>query len=799
MTEDAPINIAVPNITIRAVDRHEGTTTLIVPPTYRLEWKSQQGTELTQQLSVGTIQEQLQYVFSFTRQPQGLTVSFRREVNVAEVRPTYLAEIDRGRVKLTGWLKCTFDRSLPAEIGVQLDDWNVVAAEAISDPSTPFAPGEMLSQQKLSDGVLKLSHDVDSELIVARRYQQLWRIVAYRSIGDAAIQPLKISIPNLLLLPADSSRVPIENLTGVLMVSTSNSVSVTWDEQNSQSLLNDALPGEWTTLLDPTLADRTVAYRYQSDSNSAPLWAGRVEVLPQRIAVEQTGQAKIDADMVRLTQRFQLQIANEPLAQLRLVVDSQPRDLSVMVGEIPCIVEASPVNPSAPNGPQVLNVVGAPKLLGRINVEVRSQVPIPASLFDNANQSDANESRSVHEAQVKVPLVRLDLPDAVTRTAPLMQFQMNRQFNVSISTNVDSTLDSELAPEDTEENWKQVTTVPIELRADQTDLDLLIRRLDEIDPTPVRVSRAWLQTALTGASRSDRFCARFQSQQDTLTIVLPAFELMPQIAIDGVQQNFSPDQGRVQIDLRDLPQRSEHTLEVWTRSASTLTWLNKIEVTPVRIEGCRKFDYFYWQLVTPANEHLVAIPQAVTAEWRWTWDRLWWKRQSPQDEAYFEQWVSASAQQPLAESANRYVVSAFGTLPVFEVKVASRLLLWLPVGLFAIGLALLISVWRAARHPVTILLVAAGVLVVAAVWPDLSIMLGQTALIALSVVMLYALTQAAIESRIRRRSVFTTRPSSIMVETSDQHSLVRAGSHASSEVVATTRTQAPIVHDGGGH
>jgi hypothetical protein len=123
----------------------------------------------------------------------------------------------------------------------------------------------------------------------------------------------------------------------------------------------------------------------------------------------------------------------------------------------------------------------------------------------------------------------------------------------------------------------------------------------------------------------------------------------------------------------------------------------------------------------------------------------------------------------------------------------------LPIGLAAIGAALAVSVWRALRHPVSVVLLAAAIAGFAAAWPDLAILVGQTSLLALAVVLLYALTQAAVESRVRRRSIFTTRPTSAMLETSDQHSLARIGSHASSEVVATTRTQSPIVADSGGH
>ncbi len=84
------------------------------------------------------------------------------------------------------------------------------------------------------------------------------------------------------------------------------------------------------------------------------------------------------------------------------------------------------------------------------------------------------------------------------------------------------------------------------------------------------------------------------------------------------------------------------------RSANTIGWLNKIEVDVVTIEGCPRFEQFYWQLVTSNTQHLLTLPTTVTPEWRWIWDRLWWQRHSPLDQSDFEQWLSATVQVPLA-------------------------------------------------------------------------------------------------------------------------------------------------------
>ncbi len=94
----------------------------------------------------------MQYVFQFVRQPIGLSVSFRREVNLAEVRPTYLVEVDRSGIKLTGWLQCAFDRGQEPELGLDLGDWQLDTAQVIADMSNPLADGELLTQQLARKG-----------------------------------------------------------------------------------------------------------------------------------------------------------------------------------------------------------------------------------------------------------------------------------------------------------------------------------------------------------------------------------------------------------------------------------------------------------------------------------------------------------------------------------------------------------------------------------------------------------------------------------------------------------------------
>lgn len=790
-------NITVPSIAVRAVDRHDGSIELVVPTGYGLDWKSQSGTELQMRV---VDPEQWRYLFRFSRQPLGLVASFRREINLPEVDPIYLAEVDpgwprapemevRGNVRLTGWLRCEFDRTQRPELALSLGDWTLESAQVISDTTIPDVKGELLSQQSLGNGFVKLSNHTDTDLVGSgQRQRQVWRIVANRSLNEGSIEHLRLTVPGIVLFAPDGARIPVENASGALLIAASENVLISWDERNSQSLLTDAVSSEWARFIPPHLSERASAYRFQAGADQSPIWSGRVEVLPRRIAADQLAEIKIDVDAVRITQKFSLQIANEPLQRLQLVTRGK-LDGWVLVNTVPCVLESTPPAPEAPEDQTLLTVVGAPELIGKIDVEVRSQVALPAAKEDPP------------EAIVELPLVKLDLPDALLADRAKMTIAADRRLNVSIGNPPLTAEVSSATAKGVSGVWSPLPDGPVDIPSGDDPLLLRIRHLDEVDPLPVRVSGAWMQTAVNGSTRLDRFCARFQTQQAYISLVLPAPDsLSIEVSVDGVRIDRPLDtgQGQLQLDVRDFQPELEHTLEIWTRSATTLGWLNAIDVAPISIKGCARFDHFYWQLVTPSNQHLVVIPDNVTAEWRWVWDRLWWHRLSPQDQSFFEQWLGATEQQPLAQSANRYVVSSYGPVESFRCWTASRLLLWLPIGLMAIACALAVSLWRTLRHPAALVILAVLLSMLAAAWPDLAILVGQTGLLALLIVLLYALTQAAIESRVRRRSVFTTRPTSAMLEAGDQHSL-RSPSHASSQVMPTTRTQSPIVADGGGH
>ena len=794
-------NLVVPNILIRGVDRHEGNLTLSVPNSLALDWKSPPGVALTR---VGELPDSVQYVFHFVRQPLGLNVSFRREVNLPKVRPTYLVEVDRHGIKLTGWLRCAFDRAKEQELTIDLGDWQLDSAEVVTDMSNP-GKGDMLNQQFITEGaqrIVKLSSQLDPELsVAARREQQIWRITAFRSHAQPVVRDLTLAVPSIM--EPDQDGVPLEHVSGLLFVAASENVMLDYDTETSSSLLTDAMALPSQTQLAHLAPERVLSYRFQSGGKDKPVWSGSLEILSRRIAAEQSVQLKVDPSVASVHQRFQLQIANEPLHQLQVATNGA-QEVSVLVDGIPWVLEA-PTNAdkdataTSLKDATTLIAKGGRNLLGKVLVEIYSQHALPKIPVPQVAQGD--ERWDAESVTANIPLVSLDIGEVVMRGSVAVLPSIDRRLQVSLaSEGIASTGNVDKVNEEVAQaTWIALEEEGFEIKPSQTVIALKLVQLEGADPLPVRVSGAWIQSVVSGSTRADRFCARFKTNKEFLDLRLPANDLLAQVAVDGVEQVFNaPRDGQVQIRLPGLRLMDEHTLEVWTRSSATAGWVNKIEVVPIEIDGCARFDHFYWQLVTSPNMHLAMLPEHLTPEWTWVWDRLWWQRSSPMEQVDLEQWLSASSQRPLPQAANKYVVSSYGSVAGFHVWTVSRLLLWLPIGLISIGGALLVSLFRSFRHPAALLLLIACVLSTATIWPDLAILLGQTALVALVIVLLYALTQAAIESRVRRRSVFTSRPTSVAYDASDNHTQVRPLSVGESDVMPTTRTQSPVVAEGGG-
>jgi len=139
----------------------------------------------------------------------------------------------------------------------------------------------------------------------------------------------------------------------------------------------------------------------------------------------------------------------------------------------------------------------------------------------------------------------------------------------------------------------------------------------------------------------------------------------------------------------------------------------------------------YWQLVLPANEHLLLAPTHLTREFTWSWSGGFWRRQSALDQAELEQFTGVSEAAPLPAGVNSYLFSAIGACESLDIWTVRRgvLVFCCSLALLLLGLGL-IYVPRA-RHP-AMLFAAAVLLLAGAVFdPETAVLIGQASVLGL--------------------------------------------------------------------
>ena len=805
---DKPIQI--PSIVIEGADSHTGTVELVMPTSYMPTWREEPGTKLVQQSRPVDLFDRSQYLFRFIRQPLQLTARFRRPSKLASIRPTYLAHIDGNKMKLTVWLDCTFDLSQPMAISILPADWIIDSAEVV-DMAAPHASGEPLDLQPQLDGSYSLSNvNVEQlELNTQRRTRQTWRMIAFRPLEHKENNGVSFRLPQMMSGSIDSADAHYEHGTGILIVTSSDNLLLKNLAPLTKGLLVDSLVPQWQPLLGSNEVKQTLVYRFQSRGD-VPLWSGTADPLPQQIVLKQQAELTVGVGSVRIGQNFDLQVANEPLSPLRfairqdaleyllpqLTIDDAPAELRrINTLEESLDAEAGTSQNASAIGWQIFESMSVTPLRGAIKLKVISGVPWTAQ-------------NSPQLTQIHIPLVQLLVPRETRVLEQSWSVRADRETEVfeslppststlpvvqpADSNNPDGDVQVPDKPNVDTPQMIAALAEPRELNAGQAEVVLSARKLESLAPMPVRIGRSWLQTIVNGSERRDRYCAQLESTLPRLSIRIPSSRNLNHVFVNGQRVKFTGEGTQFQVELPNNNRR-QYQLEIWMTSSESLAWVTSLDINIPEIDGAQFFDRFYWQLAVPSIQHMGFASAPMTPEWIWKWNGCWWSRESGMKQSDLERWVGATQQTDLPLSVNGYLLSTFGGGRSFQIWVLSRFMMWLPIGLVAILVSILLISFRLLRHPAFLLLAAGGLATAGMLAPDLAVLLGQTAMISLGLVSLVLITQAAIESRVRRRSVFTVRPSHY-TERSDHFSLARNVKMSSP---SSTRAQSPVIADGG--
>lgn len=436
---------------------------------------------------------------------------------------------------------------------------------------------------------------------------------------------------------------------------------------------------------------------------------------------------------------------------------------------------------------QIYQALGNPELIGTSQITIQTGTPWKGSaqpdivaLSTPATDIATKQSTSskplagaVASTDVAVPLAQLLLPSGTTR--------LRQDWTVRTDLQVETLPKTDAA--DTSDIWQAGQRVrPLAEYQRVIALQIQPRRLQGLGP--VQIDKCWLQSFVGGSKRRERFVVHVASNLDELQLKLPRDAIIREgrvkVSVNGFaeREDLRYDD---QTDVYTIPlaggSSAGHVVEVSYFLPDELGWATPLSVAPPEILGAPQIDQFYWQLLTPAVQHLAWSPSSLTAEWTWQWSGMWWNRVSGLNQRQLESWIGAVVQESPPASANSYVMSGRAVEGAVRVWVLSRFVLWLPIGLIAITISFIALNYAFVRQPVVVLALAAGIAGLTAVWPDLAVLAGQTAVISLGLVALVWIVQAGVDSRVRRRSVFSARPSSYL-ERSDLASASRSARSA---------------------
>lgn len=753
---NGPIRFVAPQI--QTVDRHEGYIDLLYPANYRLITLANSNTfPVPNDSGVPTDKNAVRY--RFDRNPAALNLSLRPEFSETRLRPAYVVEVYRNRVLLKGILDISLPQGTGSSVVMAPGTWTISEVEqALS--------GAAVSIQPEDENRIRLQPPPSAIPAGDVTRNTNWRMEGVKDLADDRSLPLTIDLPSLISETPGVEPVRFDYGAGTLVLVPADNVMLQPNETETLGLIPDSeIPAAALDLIPQDRRRRAVAYRFQSAS-SAPVWSGVRELLPQQVTAEADTNIDITPQLVSVTQRWKIRVANEPLSALRMIVSRDAFERSAIIatidGNTMSLLEVAPdpnVDIAIAEDETLVEFMQTGDLVGELQIAVDTKTPI------NLRDGEAVEN--------KLSLASLLLPQ---KTGYL-------KANLSIQHAPDVELLSTMTTQRGTGGWRSLewasSSDAVSLQTDNnlSGLKLELKQLERLKTGSVRVTRAWLQTAFNTAQRRDRMVYAIETTNRRISIQVPAagLDALYDVLIDGKRGVYSVDKesSTLIIELSESTSPRTRCIELWSEAGRAVTG-EAIDLSIPTVVQATGSPAFLWELILPSSEHLVLQPANLTPEWQWTWSGLGWRRSSGSNQQELENWVGASSQSPLPTRLNRYLMSGLGIPVGIRFTIVPKPWIWLPVGASIIALTLLWTSLKVFRHPVALSSFFVALASVAIYAPDAAMVLGQLVLLASIFALVIMTSQWAIGRRVKRRSVFTSYP-----PTGSQQSIITGSGVAS--------------------
>ena len=650
--------------------------------------------------------------FEYFRQPCQLDVQVEPQGTRIEVEPLYQMHVSEDQVALELRLRYRIQGARESFLEFALNGWQLERVE----------PASEVENDNFDDAPprLRLKRPASGDL------------------------ELKLSLQRRVTQPRGTLRFPLPwpkadaVTTGMLLVTAAPAVQLTHRLQEMPGLVQDLIPEDALTG-KPRVegAAPPAAFRFRSDRALGDVVID-YEVRPQEITVRADTALELSADRADVSQQFTYRVLHQPATQLTLdfprplidllaspryrsqiafEVDGEPLAADVLIDAALAVETQQPVVPITVPLPQ-------PKL-GTVGISLR----YPWSL-----RTGAATSESI--VPLAVPRDGRLVANAATLTpvGPLRVQAVDEDWTSETGAARPDALQTVLLS-----SSRRPTQVRLRVAQPQEDAG---GRVLPSGATLVR--RAWLQTWLARQQRLDRLVLRIATGADRVFLQLPTGVDLSKVVtlVDGVEVAALPAEHELAIPLSRRPE-AEHTLELslpYRERPSS----GRIDIPLPLLRDAAPPQRWFWQLVLPGDEHLLASDPSLTAADRWVRSGWFWRRETPDAQQTLERWTESSQQPPLPEGTNQYLFSSFEDLRQLQVRTCPRrvLVYGASAAVLLAGLALIYVSWL--RHPLALLLQALAVVAWAWRFPATAAIVAQASVVGLVLWLLALLIWAAL-------------------------------------------------------
>ena len=638
--------------------------------------------------------------FLYHQFPYQLSMAVREKTRDVRVEPKLELDVQPARLEFVALLDYQVRGARTSELTIDVGAWQV----------DQVGPEEIVLEHQLADGRLQIqltpaAIDLDQFSI---------RLSGYQEMPEES--PLEVELP-----------VPLErtvNPTQVTVQTARNLELVPITERIVGLVPLAALAGT-----NPEPRDELL---FRQDMSARSMrFAADFQIRERQVAVELATSVGVEAGQLRVQRRANYQVTFGALTEIALQVPAVIFDEPLARFEIWADGEKlpAPVSESVSPGSAetaLVEVLLPREVFDRTRILVEYTIPLPSIASDG-------------QVDVAVPLVAPVVGDggAISLAPSFLQCEDALEVQIpgeDLVVSARSSLEG-----------KREFELPIAV-ADLPQIKLAIRRAETGRGIPMIVKQTWLQTWITSEHYWNRMSVRVETRQSRIQVRFPEGADLGPVAINQqpVQGAALEPSGLLDVSLEPLS--AEHLLEVWY-SLPLDSVQGRRRVAAPQIDGVTRFGRSYWQLVTPANQHLTWSSDALSEESHWHWTGWGWRREELRDQQALERWIGASEQDALPVDTNRYLFATVGAVRELDCLTLSRHLLLLlgSGGILAVGL--LMVYFKRLRHP-ALLVFAGAILVGLAGWvPDLALLLGQAAATGLLLVALAQLLHIAVWRR----------------------------------------------------